>query len=61
MVRMEEQMALFCRSWTNRADEMPDRKAVYPFERNGAKAILDGEACEFPDAGAGDLATGDEA
>ena len=43
------------------ADKMPSRKAVYPVERNGVKAISDGEVCEFPDGGAGGLATGDEA
>ena len=43
------------------ADIMPDRKAVYPVARNGAKAILDGVVCDFSDGGAGDLATGNEA
>ena len=43
------------------ADKIPSRKAVYPVGRNGTKAILDGEACEFPDGEAGDLATGNEA
>ena len=39
------------------ADKMPGRKPVYPVKRNGVKAISDGEPCEFPDGGAGDLAT----